>query len=529
MTRRFQILLFLCTLASGLSAQDRFYDYYDNGVAYMEKKDWLRAIEEFKSAASLEYEDRHNKRTYGTRFIEYYPHRELGIAYYHLGEYENAKRELDLSAGYKNTSRTKEYMKKLSTIDFAALRAEADAKAKALREAMAEKEKKLKAEEERIAREEAERIQREKATAEKIKREREEKEKQERAERERIAREAKELADRIAKEAKNKAEKERLEKEARDREARLAAEKVRKAKEEADAERKRIADEDALRRKIEEDQKKFAEEKRKLEEEKNRIELNKKLAAANANKLGGMISAEALLYDPAIIPQVGSRLTLAVLPFEGSGTTDTKAIMTDKLITTLVQLRRFRVAERGAIDKVIREQDYQMTDFVEPSEAVKVGELAGADAIVIGNIKAADKGYSAHARVVDVTTGETIASTDVKLAGLNIQDLDEAAAQLAVRIYNDLPLTLGIIVNVDGFEEAMMDIGASNKVRKGMRIMVYREGDAIIHPVTKELLGKKITRLGEYVITDVQEKLTTGKMVKKEKDPVTVGDKVVVK
>ena len=182
------LMYLLLPLASGLSAQDRFYDYYDNGVAYMEKKDWLRAIEEFKSAASLEYEDRHNKRTYGTRFIEYYPHRELGIAYYHLGEYENAKRELDLSAGYKNTSRTKEYMKKLSTIDSAALRAEADAKAKALREAMAEKEKKLKAEEERIAREEAERIQREKATAEKIKREREEKEKQERAERERIAR-----------------------------------------------------------------------------------------------------------------------------------------------------------------------------------------------------------------------------------------------------------------------------------------------------------------------------------------------------
>ncbi len=527
--RKLLLLHFCLSLTSGLFAQDRFYDYYDNGVAYMEKKDWLRAIEEFKSAASLEYEDRNNKRTYGTRFIEYYPHREMGIAYYHLGEFENAKRELDLSAGYKNTSRTKEYLKKLSSIDFAALRADADAKAKKLREEMAEKEKAIKAEEERIAKAEEERIKAEKIRADKIKREREEKEKRERAERERIAREAEEIADRIAKEAKNKAEREKLEKEAREREARLAAEKERKAKEDAETEQRRIAEEDALRRKAEEDQKKFAEEKRKLDEEKSRIELNKKLAAANANKYGGMIPADALLYDPAIIPQVGSRLTLAVLPFEGTGDDDVKAILTEKVITTLVQLRRFRVAERGAIDKVIREQDFQMTDFVDPDNAVKVGMLAGADAIVIANIKSSDATYTSHARVVDVTTGETIASTDVKLPSLNLAHLDDAAAQLAVNIYNDLPLTLGMIVHVDGEEDAMVDIGASKKIRKGMKIMVYREGDAILHPVTKEMLGKKITRLGEYVITDVQEKMTSAKMIKKEKDPVSVGDKVVVK
>ncbi len=38
-------------------AQNRFYNYYTSGQDYLEKKDWIRAIGEFKSAASLEFAD----------------------------------------------------------------------------------------------------------------------------------------------------------------------------------------------------------------------------------------------------------------------------------------------------------------------------------------------------------------------------------------------------------------------------------------------------------------------------------------
>ncbi len=38
-------------------AQNKFYNYSTSGQDYLEKKDWIRAIGEFKSAASLEFAD----------------------------------------------------------------------------------------------------------------------------------------------------------------------------------------------------------------------------------------------------------------------------------------------------------------------------------------------------------------------------------------------------------------------------------------------------------------------------------------
>jgi tetratricopeptide (TPR) repeat protein len=77
-------------------ADDKFYNYYEKGLEYMESGDYNRAIVELKSAYSLQFEDAKKKRTYGTKFIEYFPHRETGICHYYLEEYDNAKQELDL-------------------------------------------------------------------------------------------------------------------------------------------------------------------------------------------------------------------------------------------------------------------------------------------------------------------------------------------------------------------------------------------------------------------------------------------------
>ncbi len=96
--------------APGFS-QTKFYNYYDAGLEYIEKQDWLRAIEELRSAASLEFEDADMKRMYGTRFIEYFPHRELGVAYYNLKEFDDARKELELSIAYSSTGRAEEYLK----------------------------------------------------------------------------------------------------------------------------------------------------------------------------------------------------------------------------------------------------------------------------------------------------------------------------------------------------------------------------------------------------------------------------------
>ena len=124
MKRRLIILFITFILINGsfLYSIEKFYTYYDKALKYMQKGDWERAIAELKSAASLEFEDAKKKRTYGTRFIKYFPHREMGICYYNLEEFDTAMGELQLSYAYKKSKRSEEYIKKLSfdgrNIDF---------------------------------------------------------------------------------------------------------------------------------------------------------------------------------------------------------------------------------------------------------------------------------------------------------------------------------------------------------------------------------------------------------------------------
>ena len=104
------LISFFLFIISPIQAVEKFYTYYDKGAKFMAKGEWERAIEELKSAISLEFEDAKRKRTYGTRFIKYFPHRDIGICYYNLGEYDDAMGELQLSYAYKKEKRTKQYI-----------------------------------------------------------------------------------------------------------------------------------------------------------------------------------------------------------------------------------------------------------------------------------------------------------------------------------------------------------------------------------------------------------------------------------
>jgi TolB-like protein len=511
-------ILFLIFLFAGarLAAQEKFYNYYDKGLKYAEKGDWERAIVEFKSAISLEFEDKHKKRTYGTRFIEYYPHRELGIAYFHAGEPAAAKAEIELSIAYKNSNRAQEYLHKIQS-------GAAVVDEKTLSEI-----KRLEDEEKRLRQEQEQKEKQARAEEERLKKEREEAEKQRRAEEQKAEAERLRLKaeeERLAREQAQK-QKEEERKKIREEQERNRKEQERLARE---AEEKKKREED-LRRLEEEAKKKQLEEKKRLEEDRARVEREKaRLAAQRKKDARSAIDVGQLAYDPTRIIQVGSRLSLAILPFENiGGSNDLPRSASEKLITELVNLRRFRVIERAEIDKVMQEQDFRMSDAVDEKQAATVGKLAGADVIVIGTVKM-ETGYArVGARLVDVETGETIVAQEVQTQNATMEAIDRSLEALSVLIYNDLPIFEGYIVSLEG-DQVYIDIGSERGVRKGMKCVAFKEGDAIVHPVTKEVLGKKVTKLGEMVVTTVQPKLSVAKFIEKEGEKIEIASKVVIK
>jgi TolB-like protein len=392
---------FLFFSVSILTSQNKFYNYYTAGLEFMDKQDWQRAILEFKSAVSLEFEDVQRKRTYGTRFIEYYPHREMAIAHYMLGESDLAKKELELSLAYRTTDRAEEFYKKI-TGGVPPPKPTVKQETATLKQPPTESTK---------------------------------------------------------------------------------AQPV------------------------------------------TSMPGGKEISALPSK---GNIIVVTRKYDPNKLPQVGSRLSIAVLPFEGnSETAKYQDAVTNEMINELVNLRRFRVIERSAIDKIVSEQKIQASGFVDDKTAVKLGKIAGADALVIGNISLTGSAVKISARLVDVETGETLIAQDASADPATYETLDATVSNVATLLYNELPIIEGDIIKVDS-DELFIDIGSIQGLRKGTKCVVFREGESIKHPISGEILGKKVTRLGEIIVIQVQDKFATVKPIETEQD-IKVGDKVLIK
>jgi TolB-like protein len=374
-------------------SQAKFYNYYSDGTDYMEKRDWLRAIQEFRTAMSYEFEDVARKRTYGTHFIGYFPHREMGICHYFLGENTLAKKELDLSLAYESSGRATEYLMLL---------------------------------------------------------------------------------------------------------------------------RDKVPPSIALSR------------DRKVPDEEEKEEVPQPPIVKKNEERTSTLPEGALTYDPSRVTQVGSRLGIAVLPIEAKADVAKYSdAMTDKMVSQLVNLRRFKVIERAALDKVLKEQQLQVSGAVDEATAVKVGRVAGADAIVLANVVQHENSNRVSVRVIDTETSETIVARGEAVSGNDIDEFERAVANLAIAIYNELPIVEGTIVSGDK-DTFFIDAGSQKGIRKGSKCVAFRAGEDILHPTTGEVLGKRVTKLGELVVIQVQPKLSQVRVVDKEEE-IKIGDKIVVK
>ena len=107
-----------------------------------------------------------------------------------------------------------------------------------------------------------------------------------------------------------------------------------------------------------------------------------------------------------------------------------------------------------------------------------------------------------------------------------IDHFNAAASNLAGQLVQRFPRLQGEVVDVRG-NELYLSLGARDQVLEGMRLDVYREGDALTSPTTGEVLGRLEEDLGTVIVTQVAETYA----VSVPQDPaagarVQAGDKV---
>lgn len=88
-------------------------DYYERALSYMDGNCYEAAIADLNAAIEQEFKDERMAKTYGMHFIDYFPHREKGVAYYEIGDDEAAQKELEVSLRQAPSNKAIVYLDKV--------------------------------------------------------------------------------------------------------------------------------------------------------------------------------------------------------------------------------------------------------------------------------------------------------------------------------------------------------------------------------------------------------------------------------
>lgn len=88
----------------------RWWSYYERGVSFLSGEYYEQAESDFLKAIRGRSRDIWNARTYGLHFVEYFPNRELGVAYFHMGRLDEAETYLKIALDQVDTERARRYL-----------------------------------------------------------------------------------------------------------------------------------------------------------------------------------------------------------------------------------------------------------------------------------------------------------------------------------------------------------------------------------------------------------------------------------
>ncbi len=255
------------------------------------------------------------------------------------------------------------------------------------------------------------------------------------------------------------------------------------------------------------------------------------LGPVGSKKKREIDAAKKSVGEPGI-KLVGERMSIAVFPFLNKGASKNLGeIVLDKFITALFNLERFKVIERSQLERILAEQKLGLSGIIDASTAAEVGKGIGVDAIVLGSVALGTDGSSVSldARAIDTESATIIVAHDAYTSRSDAQSVKAAVDNLVVKFEKSIPLVEGYIIRANNTLSIMLDTGRNYGLSKGMKCIIYSEGEEVKHPITGEVMGKETTIVGEVLITDTFQKFSTASIIKETANPIVVGNKFLTK
>jgi len=98
------------------SFSSKWWNYQERGTSYMEGGCFEPALKDIEQAIKLRTAmsrvecDQRRGRTYGMHFVDYFGHREKGVALYHLGRMDESRKEIEFSLSCVESSKAQYYL-----------------------------------------------------------------------------------------------------------------------------------------------------------------------------------------------------------------------------------------------------------------------------------------------------------------------------------------------------------------------------------------------------------------------------------
>ena len=216
------------------------------------------------------------------------------------------------------------------------------------------------------------------------------------------------------------------------------------------------------------------------------------------------------------VRQLGSRLRVALLPFERKGEHPVvSGPVEEKVLTALLDRRRFDLVERHRLEAVLQELKLSQSEVVDAAATLRLGKILAAHGVLLGSLSAQEGTVEIDLRLVDVETSLVVAAVDVYGEEVDARKLKELCHGLVFKLCDELPVVEGAVLEVSG-ATALTDLGQVSKVKKGMRCLLFQEGEPIRHPLTGAMVGTRTEPLAHGMVRSVSDQTSELELIEKD-------------
>ncbi len=224
------------------------------------------------------------------------------------------------------------------------------------------------------------------------------------------------------------------------------------------------------------------------------------------------------------------RMRLSLIPFSAEACSLASAeLATEDLLMSLIRQERFHMVERTRLDDVLGELKLSSAQLADEKTAVRVGRILAAEGSLTGGVFETNEAIEVVARLVDTETSEVLVTKDVFSEDKSLESISAMMDGLAYKLRQGLPLLEGAILRCEK-NSFYLNIGKEHGALPEQKVLFFRQGPEIRHPVTQMYLGREWELVAEGRIKEVYEDASVASPAKKAaaKD-IQPTDRVVTK